>query len=474
MTEGIDVKDHHISDAYSNSKRATDSLLASIQSIVKHYEDPGTNDDNDDTPRILQESAKQILTLKQSQRSLGLKLGSDLSEELSKKKRQVENQALLLQNILYEKNHLLKEIRQTKRLACPNLLKMAKDELKIESDPKDAATNQDDNGNDTDVDTDADADADAIIDRFLAPPNASENYTHKDPARHSYNLSKMHSELTTRGTLHTKLLKAKKQKSALLEGLTKKRKFLSSLPQQILQLEKGLDSLKGHFENVEMNPSASLMNLGIGGVGGDLEREKQAKELSAPLYTLFIQFGSFIQAHSRPVSVSDSNVDSRSRNKPIVDKASNGSDDDLDCTNWKLDVVASQSTHGESPEEITTEVAGANKDASMSIEDTSETKEMMQTLLQKEVKALQLQIPVSATNKDKQDRVTIQFEYFPQLNIITAHVVQSKILDSLWLGEQSQSLLLTNLFDGDNGNDLPVGSSSALVYRDASDRKSVV
>jgi hypothetical protein len=450
------ASNHGDGDTYLKSKQATDSLLVSIQSVVHHYTSVTSDKTSMESPSpssSLQESTRHILTLKQSQRSLGLKLGSDLSEQLSKKRRQVENQALLLQNILYERNHLLKEIRSCKRLECPNLLKMAKDELEIDAPTPDTDADADadaDADNDTDMNTHTspDDESDAIINRFLAPPSLKTskgtNYSHRDPARHSYNLSKMHSELTTRGTLHNKLLKAKKGKSVLLEELTKKRKFLTCLPEKILELEKGVEALRGYFDNEEINPSQELMNVGI----GDLERGQKARELSAPLYTLFVQFGSFIQAH--PGAGKDANANA-----------------DLNCQEWKLKVVpVDQETSLD-----TVGNGGGEHDVPMETEQLTSTtrsagteheiKQIMNNLLQKEEKALQLQIPTSTTSKDL---ITIQFEYLSELKIITAHVVQDKILDSLWLGKES--LLLMNLFLGDTGKDLPLGSSSGIVYRD--------
>lgn len=439
---------------YTKSSQATEALLASIQSIIDHYEksESSTEGERTSPSQILQKSVGHILTLKQSQRSLGLKLGSDLSEELDGKRREVENQALLLQNLLYEKNHLIKEIRSCKRFECPNLLKMSKDELEIinETDPN-IDTNTTGASASTSTSNDDDEAADKIIDRFLAPPskrgkqtnanNNNTNYSHRDTARHSYNLSKMHSELTTRGTLHSKLLKAKKTKSALLEDLSKKRKFLNSIPNQIHQLEKSVEGLRGYFEsNEEMN-----MNVNTSQDFGMVERSEKAKELSAPLYILFVQFGTFIQAHS-------------SKNADIDTDTDTDTDGELNCQDWKVKVVSSDDGEGD---------GGGGGAGNVNVIDDSVdagTQELIRKFLRKEEKALQLQIPITASSKDV---VTIQFEYLNELKIVTAHLVQDKSLDSLWLGRQS--LLLMNLFDGDTGKDLPIGCSSEIVYRDDDD-----
>ena len=452
---------------YTKSSQATEALLASIQSIIDHYEKSETSTEGERTSpsQILQKSVGHILTLKQSQRSLGLKLGSDLSQELDGKRREVENQALLLQNLLYEKNHLIKEIRSCKRFECPNLLKMSKDELEIidETDPNiDTNTNTNTKGAsasasaNTSTSNDDDEAADKIIDRFLAPPsksgkqtnnanNKKTNYSHRDTARHSYNLSKMHSELTTRGTLHSKLLKAKKTKSALLEDLSKKRKFLNSIPNQIHQLEKSVEGLRGYFES---NEETMNMNVNTSQDFGMVERSEKAKELSAPLYILFVQFGTFIQAHSSKNADTDIDTDT---------DTDTDTDGELNCQDWKVKVVSSDDGEGNS--------AGTGNVYNV-IDDSVDagTQELIRKFLRKEEKALQLQIPITASSKDV---VTIQFEYLNELKIVTAHLVQDKSLDSLWLGRQS--LLLMNLFDGDTGKDLPIGCSSEIVYRDDDD-----
>ena len=452
---------------YTKSSQATEALLASIQSIIDHYEKSETSTEGERTSpsQILQKSVGHILTLKQSQRSLGLKLGSDLSQELDGKRREVENQALLLQNLLYEKNHLIKEIRSCKRFECPNLLKMSKDELEIidETDPNiDTNTNTNTKGAsasasaNTSTSNDDDEAADKIIDRFLAPPsksgkqtnnanNKKTNYSHRDTARHSYNLSKMHSELTTRGTLHSKLLKAKKTKSALLEDLSKKRKFLNSIPNQIHQLEKSVEGLRGYFES---NEETMNMNVNTSQDFGMVERSEKAKELSAPLYILFVQFGTFIQAHSSKNADTDIDTDT---------DTDTDTDGELNCQDWKVKVVSSDDGEGNS--------TGTGNVYNV-IDDSVDagTQELIRKFLRKEEKALQLQIPITASSKDV---VTIQFEYLNELKIVTAHLVQDKSLDSLWLGRQS--LLLMNLFDGDTGKDLPIGCSSEIVYRDDDD-----
>lgn len=449
MVTGVTRKEDESKLAYLKSKEATESLLDSIQSIVEQFEDGETPPPPKSLQSSLQESTKHLLTLKQCQRSLGLRLGSELSQELLKKRRHVENQALLLQNLLYERNHLLKEIRSCKRLECPHLLQMAKDELEMESktdadveqdgsDDQEHAEKTDAHLDDADADddngqADQDQDAESIIDRFLVPSNrnSTPKHSHREPGRHTAIMAKMHNELKTRALLHNQLLNAKKEKSALLEQLSKKRKFLSAIPAKISSLEKSVDALRGHFDDEEMNSSQDLMHVGFG-IADDLERDEMAGDLSAPLYTLFVQFGSFIQAYSR-------------RND---NDGENDSDKGLlNCKEWKLNVV---DVEGE-------DVPMGDKIAE------KEITQLVNHFTRKEEKALQLQIPTSSTGKDL---VTIQFEYLPQLKIITAHVIQDKVLDSLWQGKEAGSVLLSNLFHGDTGKDLPLSTSSGIVYRD--------
>ena len=388
---------------YDKSLKASESIINSVQSIVDQFTETNARDTSEVNPsKLLAASTPLLLQLKQSQRQLGLALGSDLASQLNSRRRQVENEALQLQNILYEKEHLLKELRSSKQLECPHLLNMAKDELDI------ATTDDlyDDDIDDVDDDAMEDMNQDSIIDRFLAPKNNIDNsYSHRDTARHNYNLSKMHSELTNRGTLHSQLLKAKKEKSALLQNLKLKRKFLSSIPQQILQLDKGINTLKNHFQNEDMNQSARLILK---------DRDEAVLELCAPLYTLHVQFDSFIRANK----------------------------DRFLCDQWSIKAVSCSSTM---------EIMSAS-------DQEVEVKELLEECTSKESKGLQLQIPTG----NGKDMVNIDFEFLPKLNVIIAKIVPDKAVESLWAKDD---LLLHDLFDKDDGRDLPLGCCADIIYR---------
>jgi hypothetical protein len=416
------------SNAYNKSCRATDALIKSVQSVVDHYSTDADDDAKDNPVKTLTEATPLLLQLKQSQRLLGLTLGSDLASQLNSRKRQVENDALHLQNILYEKEHLLNEIRSCKQLECPHLLQMAKDELDthanadadahITSQTKETDANQDGE----DVDTD---ETDAIIDKFLAPNNKSNALSnaivsYRDTARHSYNLSKLHSELSTRANLHKQLLNAKKEKSLLLQTMRQKRKFLTSIPQQFYALEKSMNQLKNHFKNDDMNGSAEwIVTANV------QERNDAVLELCAPLYTLYVQFVSFIRANQ----------------------------DRFQCHLWTVKVV-----------DVDPFMDLTMEDDMVSNASHDNAGEALMECTCKESKAVQLQIP----NGNGKDHVKINFEFLSKLQIILAHVSPNAAFLQ-WGMVPGEILLLQDLFPQDDGRDLPPGCGANMIYQVAAE-----
>jgi len=91
-----------------------------------------------------------------------------------------------------------------------------------------------------------------------------------------------------------------------------------------------------------------------------------------------------------------------------------------------------------------------------------EVKELLEKCTSKESKGLQLQIP-SGNGKEL---VKINFEFLSKLNIIIAKVVPDKAVETLWTKDV---LLLQNLFDHDDGRDLPHGFCADIIYRDEKD-----
>jgi hypothetical protein len=326
----------------------------------------------------------------------------------------------------------------------------------------------------------ADLDAaakDALIDRFLAPPPSVEEggeirpYSHRDAARHSYNLSKMHSELTIRGKLHTELLQAKKEKSVLLQDLASKKKFLASIPQHVAKIEKALNGCKEYFRkdsDVIMENAVGLrLSMGAGGLNEDEEKDGKGEDvllqLSAPLYTLHVQFVSLIQGSygtlyncdGWKVKIVESKPWANEGDHDSNDTGNSGNNDDDDDDDEGM-VESGQ----EQPKERDAKCSQTNLDPLFG--------------LQKESKAVQLCIPVGTVDGvERKNFVKIQFEYVPKFNVVLAHVVRDKSLNCIWSGSGGTSsgggardglLLLQNLFPDDDGRDLPPGSASRAIY----------
>ena len=396
------------SSTYDASSGASTALISSIKSMMDTCK-PGSEKK---IGELSSATTTQMLQLKKSQRQLGLLVGSDISAQLNLKRRQVENEALLLQNILYEKNHLENEIRSCMQVDSTFLLKMAKDELEVASDEINEEYKT--------RDATEEMNQDEIIDKFLAPSKAARKdriptYSHHDTARHSANLSKLHQELSTRGSLHTQLLKAKKEKSQLLQELNKKRKFLASVPKQIEQLEKGMDVIQKHFQDFN-HPETSLS------LTTD-ERDEVAGNLCGPLYTLYVQLKTFIHANKDSPLYSGWSV--------IIKDIENDIRMEIDTENEKLAAIYKK-------------------------------------LVRKNEKCIQLQIPIKNGSKD--EMLKVEFEYYSELNFVTARVVQDKASELLWSSKSKTSktvgsLLLQDLIQNDNGQDLPTGSAEKIILK---------
>eukprot|EP00557_Chaetoceros_sp_GSL56_P011580 CAMPEP_0176486456 /NCGR_PEP_ID=MMETSP0200_2-20121128/5576_1 /TAXON_ID=947934 /ORGANISM="Chaetoceros sp., Strain GSL56" /LENGTH=781 /DNA_ID=CAMNT_0017883155 /DNA_START=2516 /DNA_END=4861 /DNA_ORIENTATION=+ len=461
---------------YQKSSAASQSLIRCIQEIVESAATEATAEQDDrNLDAHFQELLLLFLQLKHSQRQLGaLSQSSDTStRRLHDQRTQVENETLLFQNILYEKNHLMNAIQSCRQLEVPHLFQMACDELGL-----DATTQVLEEGTETEY-------KDSVIDRFLAPPTAVEEgggergapsssssssshgglYSHRDVTRHSYNLSKMYSELTIRGTLHTQLLQAKKEKSALLKDLANKKNFLASIPQHVAKIEKGLNGCKEYFKkDSDVLENAVGLRLDAWMMGREEEEEGEEEssedtsqqggnnaavleELSAPLYTLYVQFVSFIEG-------------------------SNGTL--YDCNGWKVKIVDSKPWMVEG--DVHDDNAKDNENVDTCNEKGVDAKysQNVNALcdLQKEPKAVQLCIPIGAMidGSERKDCVKIQFESLPKLNVVLAHVVHDKSLNCIWGGggtyntSKDNLLLLQNLFPYDEGRDLPPGADASAIY----------
>lgn len=380
---------------YDQSNRACSSLIAMVDSIMSG-DDESTLSTERMTPLL-----SNFLTLKQSQRFLGLLVNSDLDKQVSNSKKQAEESTLILQNLLYEKKHLEDEIESMKQFDSHHLLEMAKQELHLYEEGSETKN----------VD---EVNPDEIIDAFLKPAKANESYSHRDISHHNSNLSKIYKETNGRGTMQKDLNAKLKEKEELERIYMEKKRFLQSVPAQVKKLEHACNFMQKYIKenssddvHMEVLPQSNLQRKDL---------LDQALELSPCLYTIFVQVQSFLDA----------------ANSSSSSHAYNG---------WELDIQDSSVDSG-------FYLGQDEKEAPFDM------------ILKKSAKCLQLTIPVPHDTKEA--TLKLCFEYFSHIKIVTVRCeTDGASCDELfWSGSE----ILANLFEEDTGRDLPLGVAARFVF----------
>jgi hypothetical protein len=385
---------------YEQSKKAMSSLLDIVDSIV--------NDDQSTLPtENMMPLLSNFLTLKQSQRRLGLLVHSDLDKQVSNSKKRAEESTLNLQNLLYEKKHLENEIESMKQFDSHHLLEMAKQELQCLDEEGGEMKNAED------------VNPDEMIDAFLKPAKAKESYSHRDISHHNSNLSKIYKETNGRGILQKELNAKQKEKEELERVYMDKKGFLKNVPAQVKKLEQACNFMQKYIKDhssddvsMEVLPQSNLQRK---------ELLDQALELSPCLYTIFVQIQSFLDA-------TNSGYSSHSYD------------------GWELNII------------------DATVDSGFHL-GQDEKEAPFDMILKKSDKCLQLSIPVPHDTKTA--TLGLCFEYFSYIKIVTVRCeTNGATFDELfWSGSE----ILTNLFEEDTGRDLPSGVAARVVFENHSD-----
>jgi hypothetical protein len=507
---------------YAKSQNATLEFIKSLHEISSKTSS-STSSSSEIQEILMKKIPNQLLTLKETQRALCLNYVFSLQSNIQQKRKDVESQSLLLQNLIYEKYHLEREIKECEQgFDDKHLLIVAKQEMGLAT-PKDdvtAATAATADKNATTATTAEDGDKEeseedheAIINSYLKPPGISDaSFSYRNPSRFAYNTSRIHKESNSRQRLLVELTNESKRKRELLIGVKDQDEFLDGIPNKIKKLEDWSVPLQEYFQkqmpskyqNTNDRSDGTKSNTTAVAAGGvelmigseRRNRLRDAKELSGPLYTLFLQFQSYLDAHcTKKVNIDDN--DSKRDNAMDVDGNEDKDGNDAaqndskmnDVHDWKLHIIDCSTQEGNIRENKEKEETGIEN--------------IVEAYTQCDDKAVQLWIPIpnisilspssSSKNIKKQKHyVKIQFEYISKLQLVTAYVIggdsKKKEKDTLSLKQllwrnyspssqsHSQLLLLHNLFENDNGMDLPHGSAADLCFGvdEHSDRDSVV
>ena len=211
-----------------------------------------------DSMPVLLSAASLLLEVKSSQRE-AFQILDEALRNRDIKREELEHKNLLLQNLVYERNHLRAQVDVCKEFLTPHLERMAREELY--DDVAEPAVE--------------------IMSRFLC---GCAETSIQDPKNHKTIMTKLHKELNSRGSLQRDLEKAQSSLTKRKLVADKEEAFLRDIPKKLEMIEKCSIPLQEFFQESASDNSLRLM-------GSDRnKRLQQAKLLPGPLYALFVQF----------------------------------------------------------------------------------------------------------------------------------------------------------------------------------------
>jgi hypothetical protein len=210
---------------------------------------------------VLSSAALLLLQIKSSQRNLFKKFHIALQDRDAKRKH-LASKRLLLQNLIYERDHLKLQLNDCHDVPTPYLERMAREEMDDEV-PMNQSSFE-------------------IINQFLCETS---DLSILDPKNHKQILNKLHKELHARGSLQRELEKAQALTKRKIE-LESEKAFLKDLPARLDAIEQSTIPLQKFFHEKQKHGkgNAYLQFLGT-------DRNKRldlAKSLPGPLYTMFM------------------------------------------------------------------------------------------------------------------------------------------------------------------------------------------
>ena len=235
---------------------STAKLIKTIDLIAAAF--TGSQGSNEDTAHLLEDAAIHFINLRESQRQASL-LIEEKAEQVRKRRSETEAGNLILQNLLYEKTYVEREIATCRDCPTKELAKMA-----CEEEGEDVTAVSQDQVHE-------------IITQFLGRDiNQS-----KDRDTHQFLLNFIAQEMKDRENLKAELEQVKQERTKVETESESKRRFLSSLPNQLDVLEKATLPLQ---EYLKLRSSERKT------------RFARAKKLSRPLYILCCQLETYADA----------------------------------------------------------------------------------------------------------------------------------------------------------------------------------
>jgi hypothetical protein len=220
--EGMDVdgkvmENNSIAIQVNEHTETTKGLLSSIDSIVEAFQQRGDSGKPATSffPELLQNVAMQLMTLKSTQREATLMV-EQKARKVQQRKVETESGHLVLQNLAYEKNHLLREISSCRDYTTTHLSQMTADET------NDGDTHTESGSNKLGKPSSRNEDDEQMISKFVGH-NVNRP---KDRTQHQEVLDFITHDIGERTTLKQQLEEVKSERTKVEKESVSKRKYV--------------------------------------------------------------------------------------------------------------------------------------------------------------------------------------------------------------------------------------------------------
>lgn len=358
---------------------AASALLPTATATTTGPHEASQRNTNDALRHVLDQAAIQFINLREAQRQASFLL-EQKAEAVRQRRLQIEEGNLLLQNLIYERACMEREISACKDFHLKELSTMACEETKgVPNDPSTLTSQQ----------------ITDIIKNFLG---SDINLPSADRQVHQQRLDFIAQQISERKLLQQELEDALSKKAILENENESKRQFLSSLPTQLETIEKATLPLQKFFKlrNSEWR-----------------ERFARAKQLCRPLYILCSQLVAYVEyardgAEDIEMSVEVIDAVQYDLQKPVKDGI------------------------GKEEEQIDTE---PKDNATQLLQDTLHVDPFAVLLKLRRAKGMEYSPCVAHPFE-----IDVRFQFIPKLNIVTAEATGNpRLLVNLFPGDAGES-----------------------------------
>lgn len=281
-------------------------LLETIDTIAESVTDPSSSTPKQTINELLNISSRHFISLKQSQRNACVTLQQHLARDLTLRRNNLESGRLQLQNLAYERAHLLREIGSCRRIGDGDLRElecMAIGEMPhapVESDSDGVTVTTGDSGS-----------REATIAKFLstltsASASASANaLASKTRPQHQAILDSLTAQIESRKTSSHQLSQQLSLQRLASQSFQKQNTFLQTLPTQLQAIEDATLPLQTQFGQENAGGGGKRM---MGVTSARRQRFREVAGLCRPLYVLCCQLEGHIDAFGNDAGTGNASV----------------------------------------------------------------------------------------------------------------------------------------------------------------------